>query len=98
MQARRKDEYLLCLDLLLEAHDDTFAWADNPAEEPHPAGDVLEVPAEENHKQINIHASSKPPAHTQLVWIHRRTSLIHFFTDSTMWFLKQKRWPLQPTN
>ena len=33
-----RDEYLLCLDLLLEAHDDTFAWADNPAEEPHPAG------------------------------------------------------------
>ena len=62
-----RDEYLLCLDLLIEAHDDTFAWADNSAEEPHPAGGCLRsVPAEGNHKQINIHASSKPPAHTQL--------------------------------
>lgn len=62
-----RDEYLLCLDLLFEAHEETFAWANNPVEEPHPAGGRLRcVPVEEQYMRINIHASSKTPVHTQV--------------------------------
>ena len=41
-----REEYLLCMDLLFEAHDDTFAWAKNPTETSHPAGGRLRRSAE----------------------------------------------------
>jgi len=58
-----REEYLLCMDLLFQAHDDTFAWAKNPTETPHPAGGRLrsEV-AEGNHHRINIHAPYEAPS------------------------------------
>ncbi len=62
-----RGEYLLCLDLLFEAHEETFAWANNPVEEPHPAGGCLRCePIEEQHQQINIHAPRKAPSHAQV--------------------------------
>jgi hypothetical protein len=58
-----RDEYLLCLNLLIEAHHDTFAWANNHSEEPHPAGGRLRAnPVEERHKHINILTSCRAPA------------------------------------
>ena len=58
-----REEYLLCMDLLFEAHDDTFAWAKNPTETSHPAGGRLrrEV-AEGIHHRINIHAPYEAPS------------------------------------
>lgn len=57
-----REEYLLCMDLLIEAHDDTFAWAKNPTETPHPAGGLLRSEmAEGFHQHINIHVPCVAP-------------------------------------
>ena len=59
-----QDEYLLCLDLLFEAHHDTFAWANNLSEESHPAGGRLRAnPVEGQHQDMNILTSSEAPEH-----------------------------------
>ena len=58
-----REEYLLCMELLFEAHDDTFAWAKNPAETPHPAGGRLRSEVAEGiHQRINIHAPYEAPS------------------------------------
>lgn len=58
-----REEYLLCMELLFEAHDDTFAWAKNPTETPHPAGGRLRVEVTEGaHQRINIHAPHEAPS------------------------------------
>ena len=58
-----REEYLLCMDLLFEAHDDTFAWAKNPTETPHPAGGRLRSEVAEGvHQRINIHAPYEAPS------------------------------------
>ena len=58
-----REEYLLCMDLLFEAHDDTFAWAKNPTETPHPAGGRLRVEVTEGvHQRITIHAPYEAPS------------------------------------
>jgi hypothetical protein len=54
------EEFLLCFDLLFEAHHDTFAWVHSPLEEPHPAGGLLRTqPIVGQHELINIHAESR---------------------------------------
>ena len=59
-----QDEYLLCLDLLFEAHHDTFAWANNLSEESHPAGGRLRAnPVEGQYQDMNILTSSEAPEH-----------------------------------
>lgn len=59
-----QDEYLLCLDLLFEAHHDTFAWVNNLSEESHPAGGRLRAnPVEGQHQDMNILTSSEAPEH-----------------------------------
>lgn len=61
-----RDEYILCLDLLFEAHHDTFAWANNPSEDLHPAGGRLRAePVGEQHQRIDIHVSSEASIHAQ---------------------------------
>ena len=58
-----REEYLLCMELLCEAHDDTFAWAKNPTETPHPAGGRLRAEVTEGaHQRINIHAPHEAPS------------------------------------
>ena len=58
-----REEYLLCMDLLFEAHDDTFAWAKNPSDIPHPAGGRLRAEVTEGvHQRINIHAPYEAPS------------------------------------
>ena len=58
-----REEYLLCMDLLFQAHDDTFAWAKNPTETPHPAGGRLRSEVAEGvHQRINIHAPYEAPS------------------------------------
>ena len=58
-----REEYLLCMELLFEAHDDTFAWAKNPTETPHPAGGRLRAEVTEGaHQRINIHAPYEAPS------------------------------------
>jgi hypothetical protein len=51
------------MDLLFQAHDDTFAWAKNPTETPHPAGGRLRSEVAEGvHQRINIHAPYEAPS------------------------------------
>ena len=59
-----REEYLLCFDLLFEAHHDTFAWANNPSQEPHPTGGRLRAePVGGQHQRIDIHASIEASPH-----------------------------------
>ena len=58
-----REEYLLCMDLVFQAHDDTFAWAKNPTETLHPAGGRLRSEVAEGiHQRLNIHAPYEAPS------------------------------------
>ena len=58
-----KGEYLLCLNLLFEAHHDTFTWTNNLFEESHPAGGRLRSkPTKGQYKNINVLTSCRAPA------------------------------------
>ena len=57
-----REEYLLCMELLFEAHHDTFAWANNPTEAPHPVGGRLRSEVTEGiNPRIDIHVPCEAP-------------------------------------
>ena len=57
-----REEYLVCMDLLFEAHHDTFAWANNPTEAPHPVGGRLRSEVTESiNPRIDIHVPCEVP-------------------------------------